>query len=278
MQYLMACRSGLLVGAINYNLSLGYMLIFLLAGAGVVSMLHTWRNLARVSLRPGKATPVFAGEYAVFRVQVDNAGSLSRTSLAIELSGQEPDFFDVLAGTSSEIQTRMPATMRGLLYPGRLRIFTTYPLGLFYAWALVDLDLHCLIYPRPEPGNIALPPAQAASGDGAANSAGEEDFAGLRAFHPGESPRRIAWKVYARSGIFLSKQFSGGAAAELWLDFGDIPNTLGLEGKLSRLTRWVLESEAAGLRFGLRLPGRELDPDCGALHRERCLQALALHK
>jgi uncharacterized protein (DUF58 family) len=268
----------MLIGSINYNLSLGYVLVFLLAGNGMVSMLHTWRNLARIALRPGKAAPVFAGELAGFRVQVDNPGSLPRTSLAIQLSGQQPEYFDVAAGGSKEVEVKTPAAMRGLLYPGRFRIFTTYPLGLFYAWAIVDLDMHCLIYPKPEQGNISLPPAQAASGEGSAAGVGEEDFAGLRTFHPGDSPRRIAWKAFARNEIFLSKQFSGSAAAELWLDFGDIPNALGVEAKLSRLVRWVIESEAAALRYGLRLPRSEYDPDSGALHRDRCLQALALYK
>ncbi len=268
----------MLIGSINYNLSLGYVLVFLLAGNGVVSMLHTWRNLARIALRPGKASPVFAGEFAGFRVQVENPGSLPRMSLAVQLSGQLPEYFNAVASGSTEIEAKMPAAMRGLLYPGRFRIFTTYPLGLFYAWAIVDLDMHCLVYPKPEPGKLALPPAQAASGLGAAAGSGEEDFAGLRTFHPGDSPRRIAWKAFARNEIFLSKQFSGSAAAELWLDFGDLPSTLGVEAKLSRLARWVIESEAAGLRYGLRLPGREFDPDSGALHRDRCLQALALFK
>lgn len=268
----------MLIGSINYNLSLGYVLVFLLAGNGMVSMLHTWRNLARIALRPGKASPVFAGELAGFRVQVENASSLSRMSLAIQLSRQQPEYFDAAAGGSQEVVAKMPAAMRGLLYPGRIRIFTTYPLGLFYAWAIVDLDMHCLVYPKPEPGNIPLPPARAASGEGFAAGAGEEDFAGLRTFQPGDSPRRIAWKAFARNEVFLSKQFSGSAAAELWLDFGDIPNALGVEAKLSRLARWVIESEAAGLRYGLRLPGSEYDPDSGALHRDRCLQALALFK
>jgi uncharacterized protein (DUF58 family) len=268
----------MLIGSINYNLSLGYVLVFLLAGNGMVSMLHTWRNLARISLRPGRTSPVFAGELAGFRVQVENPGSLPRMSLAIQLSGQQPEYFDVAAGSSKEVEAKMPAVVRGLLYPGRVRIFTTYPLGLFYAWAIVDLDMHCLVYPKPEPGKLSLPPAQAASGEGSASGAGEEDFVGLRTFHPGDSPRRIAWKAFARNEIFLSKQFSGSAAAELWLDFGDIPNALGVEAKLSRLARWVIESEAAGLRYGLRLPGSEYDPDSGALHRNRCLQALALFK
>jgi uncharacterized protein (DUF58 family) len=268
----------MLIGSINYNLSLGYVLVFLLAGNGVVSMLHTWRNLARLALRPGKASPVFAGELAGFRIQVGNPGSLPRTSIAVQLSGQQPQYFNVAASGSQEVEAKMPAVTRGLLYPGRFRIFTTYPLGLFYAWAVVDLDMHCLIYPKPEPGNISLPPAQAASGEGPAAGAGEEDFAGLRTFRPGDSPRRIAWKAFARNEVFLSKQFTGSAAAELWLDFGDIPDALGVEAKLSRLARWVIESEAAGLRYGLRLPGKTYDPDSGALHRDRCLQALALFK
>ncbi|MEO8165691.1 MAG: DUF58 domain-containing protein, partial [Betaproteobacteria bacterium] len=135
-----------------------------------------------------------------------------------------------------------------------------------------------LVYPQPEPGRFFLPPAQMSSGEGSASGACEEDFAGLRTFHPGDSPRRIAWKAFARSEIFLSKQFSGGAAAELWLDFDDIADVIGLEVKLSRLTRWVIESEAAGFKYGLRLPGIEYEPDLGVHHRNRCLQALALFR
>lgn len=268
----------MLLGSINYNLSLGYVLVFLLAGNGVVSMLHTWRNLARTSLRPGKTAPVFAGDMAAFRVQVENPGSLARISLALQLSGRPPEYFDVAARVTAQVDVRVPASVRGVLYPGRFRLFTTYPLGLFYAWAVVDLDTHCLVYPQPEAGPVALPPVQEASGEGVATGAGEEDFAGLRTFHPGDSPRRIAWKAFARNEIFLSKQFSGGAAATLWLDFSDIPRTLGLEAKLSRLSRWVIEADQAGLRYGLRLPGSDHEPDSGALHRERCLQALALFK
>jgi uncharacterized protein (DUF58 family) len=266
----------MLLGSINYNLSLGYVLVFLLSGNGMVSMLHTWRNLARLSLSPGKSSPVFAGELAGFHIRFENPGSLSRKSLAVQLAGQAPEYFDAPAGVPGEVEARMSASARGLLKPGRFRIFTTYPLGLFHAWAIVELDMHCLIYPKPETENTALPPAGSADGEGAAAHVGEEDFAGLRTFNAGDSPRRIAWKVYARTDIFLSKQFSGGAAAELWLDFNDIPDALGLEAKLSRLARWVLESEAANARYGLRLPGIEMEPDSGALHRDRCLKALAL--
>lgn len=283
--YILPTRGGLgfgvtlllmLIGSINYNLSLGFILTFLLVGTGIVSMLHTWRNLAHATLRPGKSQPVFAGDLARFQIIACNPGRVPRTSVAIQLKDQDPVYFDIVADAESLVIAGLPAVRRGVMSPGRFRIFTTYPLGLFYAWANVDLELSCLVYPKPEPGNVPLPPAQATSGEGSASGAGEDDFAGLRTYHPGDSPRRIAWKAAARSDTFLTKQFSGSAAAQLWLDFGDIPDAVGFEAKLSRLARWVIESEATGLRFGLRLPQQELEPAAGAAHRDRCLQALAL--
>jgi uncharacterized protein (DUF58 family) len=268
----------LLIGSINYNLSLGYVLTFLLAGIGVVSILHTWRNLARVALRPAKARPVFAGNSARFHMVVENPGAHQRVSLAIQLAGQSVVYFDVAPRGAQDVEAGMPAARRGVLRPGRFRIFTVYPVGLFYAWANVELELHCLVYARPEPGHVPLPPTQTASGQGGASGTGEEDFAGLRTYHPGDSPSRIAWKAFARSDVFLTKQFSGSAASELWLNLADIPEALGLEARLSRLTRWVIEAETAGLRFGLRLFGIEFGPEFGASHRDRCLQAIALYK
>jgi uncharacterized protein (DUF58 family) len=285
--YILPTRGGLgfaltllmmLVGSINYNLSLGFILTFLLTGAGIVSMLHTWRNLANVALVPGKSQPVFMGELAAFSIGVRNAGRIGRTSLAIELRGGAPVYFDVDAEADRFVRVTTPATRRGLLHPGRFRIFTTYPLGLFHAWANVDLAVSCLVYPRPESGNVALPPAQAAGAEGPASGAGEDDFAGLRTYHPGDSPRRIAWKAVARGHAFLTKQFSGSAAIELWLDYDDVPAAMGPEARLSRLARWVVDSESAGLKFGLRLPDLQLEPEVGAVHRDRCLQALALYQ
>src|SRR5690606_7944722 len=60
----------LLVGSINYALSLGFVLTFLLAGMGLVAMVHTARNLGRIALVAGRAEPVFAGDPAHFRVHL----------------------------------------------------------------------------------------------------------------------------------------------------------------------------------------------------------------
>ena len=55
---------GLLIGSINYSLSLGYYVTFLLASLGNMAMLHTWRNLVHLQVAVLNAKPVFAGESA----------------------------------------------------------------------------------------------------------------------------------------------------------------------------------------------------------------------
>ena len=61
----------LLLSSINYSLSLGFVLTFLLGSMAGVAMLHTWRNLAHLRIRPGRCEPVFAGETAHFIVTAE---------------------------------------------------------------------------------------------------------------------------------------------------------------------------------------------------------------
>jgi uncharacterized protein (DUF58 family) len=170
----------------------------------------------------------------------------------------------------------VPAERRGWLPLGRVMLETRFPLGLFRAWSYVEPDARALVYPRPE--RTALPPPSAESASGGVRSPvpGNDDYAGLRAYQLSDSPRHVAWKAVARSNDMLTKQFSGEAAAELWLDWRHLPATLGLEARLSRLAGWVLAADAAGQPYGLRLPGCEIGPARGDRHRAACLQALAL--
>jgi uncharacterized protein (DUF58 family) len=103
---------------------------------------------------------------------------------------------------------------------------------------------------------------------------GEDDFAGLKDYHPGDPPRHIAWKAYARAGELLVKEFSGEAEATPVFSLDDAPGS-DLEARLSVLARWVVDAHARGLAFGLRLPGEDIAPEPGDAQRRRCLGALA---
>jgi len=269
----------LLVGSINYALSLGFALTFLLAGAGLAGMVHTARNLAQLAVSAGRVEPVFAGEAAQFRLHLANAAPFERPAILVRHLGSGAQLVvDVAAAAGAEVVLGVPAARRGWQPLGRVMLETRFPLGLFRAWSYVEPDSRCLVYPRPE--RAPLPPLSPDPSAGAlrAHAQGNDDFSGLRAYQLSDSPRHVAWKAFARVGDLLTKQFAGDAAAELWLDWVRLPPGLGPEERLSRLAGWVLAAERAGARYGLRLPALELPLARGEAHRAACLQALALYE
>ncbi len=274
-----AALCAMLIGAINYNLSLGHALVFLLAGVGLVTMLHTFRNLVKLHITVGHAQPVFAGEIALFPMFLKNTQPQVRRAIALAFGDHAPVSVDIAGRQQTAVAVPCPAPVRGRLQPGRMTLTSQYPLGLFYAWSYPHPRLSCLVYPRP----IAtpLPPAASVSDRGDAHGEnGEEDFTGLRERQPNDSPRHIAWKAVARDfdhRPLLIKQFAGGAAQELWLDWSTTPVEVGVENRLSLLTGWVIAAQQANVHYGLRLPGRVVAPDHGAAHCSACLEILALY-
>ncbi|AXS81477.1 DUF58 domain-containing protein [Dechloromonas sp. HYN0024] len=270
----------MLIGAINYNLALGHALVFLLAGLGIVGMIHTFRNLHGLVVTPGRSNPVFVGERAHFELRLDNDRPTPR--LALELAAEEG--LPVFAATEGRKGTRssipVTATHRGWLALPRVRLSTGYPLGLFTAWAYLQPSMRCLVYPQPIasplPPALPTPVGGERTGDG-----GQEDFAGFRDRQPADSPRHVAWKASARhagEGPLLIKQFAGGAQLQLSLDWQATEPGLSAETRLSILTGWVLAADTADACYGLRLPGYAIEPGSGEAHRQRCLEALALYQ
>jgi uncharacterized protein (DUF58 family) len=274
----------LLIGSINYALSLGFGLTFLLAGMGLAGMVQTARNLAQLTVRAGRAEPVFAGEAARFTLLLGNAGAFDRPEILVRhrASGAQCTV-DVAPADTAQAMLAVAAERRGWLPLGRVMLETRFPLGLFRAWSYVQPDSRCLVYPRPEAAAMPPPAPSAQAGGARTHAQGSDDFSGLRAYQTSDSPRHVAWKSvarsdtqHARSDHMLTKQFAGDAIAELWLDLADLPASLGLERRLSRLAGWVLAAERGGAHYGLRLPGAEIAPGRGEMHRAACLQALAL--
>lgn len=266
----------MLAGSINYSLSLGFILTFLLASLAISAILHTYRNIAGLRITAARTAPVFAGELARFRVCVHNAARTDRYSVALTRDKREVVHFDVPAADSVIAAIGVPADRRGIVRPGRLTLYTRFPVGLFHAWSYIDLDTSCVVYPRPAPAGLALPPLTGGNSEGSGLALGTEDFAGLREYHAGDSPGRIAWKAAARDQGLLTKQFVGRTSAELKLSLDLLPRDMDLEEKLSRLARWVLDAEAAGIAYALDVGRTHVSLGTGEGHRERCLEALAL--
>ncbi len=265
----------MLVGAINYNVGLGFSLTFLLAALLLVAMLHTYRNLLRLRVELGPLAPVFCGQQPRLPVIVGDTGHAAHYAIALRLPGEAAVSADVPADGWARLELPYRAERRGRHALPPITLETRFPLGLYRAWAHAHFAAQLLVYPRPAAPTPLPGRREHAAGTGGTHGRGTVDFAGLRDYRHGDSPRHVHWKASARGQGLVTKQFDGERSEGLWLDWAATRG--GVEARLSLLTRWVLEADAEGLRYGLRLPTEVLAPAAGPAQRRRCLRALALY-
>jgi uncharacterized protein (DUF58 family) len=269
----------MLVASINYQLNLGYVLTFLLAGAGLVSMHLTHGTLRGLTLHLRPPAPGFAGEPALLEIVLTNPGR-ERHALAVffrERTKNTPSFAwcDVPShGQETARVSFVPAT-RGWHAVPLLIVESVFPFGLFRAWTVWRPAARVLAWPRPEQPAPALPAAAAVIGVAAlARSERGSELDGVRAYRRGDSMRTVVWKKVAKSGQFVSRETRADGSRELWLDW-PAAQAADIEQRLSRMAAWVQSADHAGLVYGLRLPGQEVAPGAGDAHRRQALDRLA---
>ena len=269
----------LLVASINYQLNLGYLLTFLLAGSAVVGMHVCHGTLRGLTMNLMQPDPQFAGASAMLTVVLANARRSVRHGIGFAvLDATHEDrwvWTDVPAQGTSSVHVAFKPERRGLHRVPPLTAETRFPLGTFRVWTVWRPAAQVLVYPQPEVFPPPLPPGEPRAG-GAANarvqSSGE--FEGVRAYRRGDPLKLVVWKKAAKADELVSRDTEQAQRYELWLDFA-LAGPLDTEHKLSRLTAWVIQADKLGLDWGLRLPQSEIKPGTGEGHKRRCLEALA---
>lgn len=269
----------LLVVSINYQLSLGFALTFLLAGSAAASMHMTHGSLRGLTLHLKPLQPAFDGEAAVMEMVVTNAGA-SRLGVGFGLDlGARPiplAYAEIAAQGQTSVHLGWLAPGRGLHGLPLVRAESRYPFGLFRAWTIWRPAGQQWVYPRPETPVPPWPQTDVAQGDDnpAARTGAGTEFEGVRAYRRGDPLRQVVWKKAARTGEMISRETAGAVQREMWLQWRQAQG-LDTEARLSRLAAWAIAADAAGHRWGLRLPDVELAPAQGTAHRHAALQALA---
>lgn len=261
--------------AINYSNNLGFILTFLLVAVALLGMLHGYRNLSGLRLQPKRSPPVFAGELAGFELTVGNPTPLPRHAVWFKLKGAEPVRSDIGADAMASLALGVRTERRGWFEPGKVAVYTEFPLGIFHAWSPLNFKERILVYPKPAAEPAPFPLASGYGKTGRQQQAHAEDFHGFQAYQAGDPLRHIHWKGVAKGHDPQVKRYSGEQADDLVFSFEETPGA-DTETRLSRLCRWIVDAEAGGLRYALVLPGTRISPHTGAEHCRRCLEALAL--
>ena len=290
--YILPTRAGLmlgltllllLIGSINYQLNLGYLLTFLLLGCSVVGMHVCHGNQRGLQLRLEPPEPCFARQTALLDVALHNPAGRTRHGIAVgEAGAQHWAWTDVPAQGDARVQVGWVPPGRGRHPLPRLTAHTGFPLGPSRVWTYWRPAAELLVYPAPETPAPPLPPGEPRPGGvNARHAHSSGEFDGVRSYRRGDPMKAVVWKKAAqrwaagRDELVSRDQAAHLQTHELWLDLAQC-GAADLERRLSRVCAWVLAAERLGVEYGLRLPGRDIAPDQGPAHQRRCLEALAL--
>ena len=272
---LLATVATMLVTSLNYALSLGVGVTFLLAGLLASALLHTFRNLAGIEVTPLSAGESFAGGHVAFTLSL-HGGALARSAVTLSAAGAHAHG-DVPAGAALTVTLEAAAPARGRQPLGRVTLSSAFPLGLWRGWAYVHFPLAGIVYPAVEIGAPPLPHGASGPDALAPGRSEDADLTGLREFQRGDPPQRVAWKAVARGAGWFTKEFDGvGGGGPVTLSWAAVPELTTTEARLSRITAWVMAAERAARPFALDVPGTRLPAGQGREHRRKALVALAL--
>jgi uncharacterized protein (DUF58 family) len=288
--YILPTRAGLmfgvtllvlLVASLNYQLNLGYVLTFLLAGSGAVSLHITHATLRGLTLHLRAPEPVFAGDAALLDCTLTSpAHARFGIGLCALGGGDNVSWSNVPARGQAHTQVSFVPAQRGVVALPALRCETRFPLGLFRAWTVWRPASTLLVYPRPEQPAPALPASRPVPGSGGAARLGSSgDTEGVRGYRRGDALKLVVWKKAAKAmetgGELVSRDTSVAVHQQMQLDWAAC-GALDAEARLARLAAWVLAAHRAGVDFALSLPGVSLPVSGGDAHKRRCLETLAL--
>lgn len=264
--------------ASSQNSAAAYLLLFALTAVFLVSVPHTLINLAGVTIALEAVKPTFAGQEVSLPVEIMNGSRATRHGINVAPSGSDRErkrIDRIQAGKAARVTLRFPARQRGEHKIGTLYLTSLYPLGFVRVLKKFATFQSYVVYPKPA-GELQLPLSRARSPHSRSQAdIGEgDDFAGVRAYVPGEPQRHIDWKAVARGQPLMTKQFTAEAQGFVYLDFSALRFT-DMEDRLSQLALWVIEAERARRPYGLRLPGTEIAPAVGESHFHRCMRALS---
>ena len=270
----------LLIASINYQLNLGYLLTFLLAGSAVIGMHVCHGTLRGLTMNLMQPEPQFAGTAAMLTIVLTNARRRVRHGIGLAvLDATHEDrwvWTDVPGQGSATVHVAFKPEHRGLHRVPPLTAETRFPLGTFRVWTVWRPAAQVLVYPAPETFAPPLPPGEPRAGGAmAARAQNTGEFEGVRAYRRGDPMKLVVWKKAAKSQELVSRDTMQAQRYELWLDEAQAGSG-DHETRLSRLTAWVLQADRLGQDYGLRLAGLQVPPGSGEAHKRRCLEALAL--
>lgn len=234
----------LFIGSVNYQLSSGFFLTFLLVSIVMISAWIGHQNLNGVCFYAKPVKDTATNQVCLIPIQVnyEKANCFAITLLLEDHSKSWPTL------KSGQI-IHMPYTFskRGYHQVPRFRIETRFPFGLFVVWSYLTFDTHVYVYPQPKAPGFWPEPTFAAKQ--LSNNEGDEEFYALKqSDNPWKQPSRISWTTAAKGYGWYEKQYTAPTRTLYFFSTQQV-SRFPLEEGLKFISFWLIESEKRGYDY-----------------------------
>ncbi|MBI5202826.1 MAG: DUF3488 domain-containing protein [Elusimicrobia bacterium] len=255
-------------------LSTGNNLLYILYSQLVALFLISWyfgrRNLRDVRISALDAPGATRGRTASYPLRLVNHGDAARFNL--DVRGTAVPRLE--AGSARDVSVRLSLPHRGLNRLGDLAVESEFPFALWRHRENASAPVLLAVPEAPRAGLGELE-SLGETRDGAGGTTGGpgDEFYGARHYDSGDDPRKVNWKLTARTGnVFVNEYRAPGGGRR----------TVRLAP--SRDVELAITAAAAACRAGIEdgaevrllTPGREVPYGRGPGHLQKLLEALAL--
>ena len=210
----------LILASVNTGNNLLFMILACSLAGIVISGVLSRAVLLGIELKFDMPEHVFAGQPVIAELELRNAKEFwpsfslrvvgkTKKSAANEILTR-PVFFPYIPGLGASRQkVELNFPRRGSYRQDAFGIRTRFPFGFFEKTRTVASQLEILVYPRVEPTDHFYEVLPLLSGEMASNFRGRgHELHSLRDYLPTDSARFVDWKVTARAGHMVVREFA----------------------------------------------------------------------
>lgn len=245
----------LVLAAVNTGNNLLFLVLACMLAAILISGILSRAVLAGITLRFALPEHIFVGQPVLAEVELHNQKKML-PSFSVRVSGESrgaappilsrPVFFPYLGPhASAQQKAELCFGRRGIYRQSSVAVRTRFPFGFFEKTRLVGAGTEIVVYPRVEPAAQFYEVLPLLSGEMASHFRGRgHELHSLRDYLPSDSARFVDWKVTAKSGRLMTREFTREDERRVMLVFdprlGALPGapapplSPGLAGKFER--------------------------------------------
>ena len=275
----------LFVGAINYNNSLAYLLVFVFFSLYALTFYQGWKNIKDLKIFCYPLNSHFMGEPTGIKTQFSSIRKkqnnqfnfLSCEYQLVNIITQEKmkhvaPFLRLVIAQKTTQEFEFKPISRGCFQLAEFVCSSQYPLALFKWTQRVSNEKKTFyIYPAPIDHHVS----DQSHRQSVPNKTGAEQFKELSRYQEGDPLSKICWKTYARTERLMTKIFEDEQENKQIVYKYDDLGLLKKEQKLSQLCYWIKQAHQKGFYYGLNIPGHTIKANYGTEHYHQCLIALA---